>query len=119
MSILNPIATFKTGTHTVTRTVAGTYDANGRLVAGSTSTFPIEASITPVDGRELQNLPEAQHGEEVRRLLTATELKARSPGYAGDTVDIGGEAWEVVRAEPWSFRGTLFYQAFISRKVAS
>lgn len=117
--ITSPIGTFKTGTYTVTRTVAGTYDANGRLVAGSSSTFPIDASITPVDGRTLQNLPEAQHGEEVQALLTTTALIARQPGNAGDRVEISSESWEVIRSQSWSARGKTFTQAYIARKATS
>lgn len=119
MSILSPIATFATDAYTVTRTGAGTYDSDGRLVAGSTSTFSIDAVVQPLRGRELRNLPEAQHGEEMRALLTGTELRARQPGNAGDTVSISSEDWEVVRLEPWSFRGTSFWRAIIARKAAS
>lgn len=115
MSLIGVIERFATGTYTVTRRGTGTY-SSGRLVAGSTSTFTITASLQPVRGRELQNLAPAQHGEEVKVLYTATLLRVRSPDGAGDLVTINSESWEVFQVEPWEAFGETHYRAYVARK---
>ena len=111
MSLTGVIARFKTGDYTVTRSANGTY-VNGRLVAGAPSTFSIEASIQPVTGRELQALPEAYHGEEVKVIYTVTELLAAP---TPDVVTIDGEAWEVFKCQRWQAFGGTHYRAHAAR----
>ena len=69
------------GALTVTRTVvaAGAYDSHGRALAGTTSTLPIVALVTPTEGRDLKIITDAAITEEVRVLLTGTPLKTREP----------------------------------------
>lgn len=120
MSLVDVIASFKTGDYTVTRTPKGATTL-GRYTAGSPSTFSIAASIQPVAGRELQALPEAQHGEEVRVIYTTTELKTRDPGFEPDTIEIDSEDWTIFRFERWQAFGAAndaqHFRAFASRKV--
>ena len=118
MALSGVISAFKTGTYTVTRTGGGTY-SSGVYTAGSTSTFDITASVQPVSGRDLQVLPEGQHGNEVRVIYTTTELRTRNPTNAGDKISIGSEDWEVFRFERWEAFGLNLsgdhYRAFASR----
>jgi hypothetical protein len=114
MSLRGVIARFASGQYTVTRHAAESY-VDGLLVAGSTSTFSITASVQPVTGRELQTLPEAQHGREVRVVFTTAELRTRQAGNAPDTIEIDGETWAVERQEGWNAFGGYHSRAFITR----
>lgn len=115
MSLNGVISSFNTGIYTVAREGSGTY-VDGILQVGAADTpFSIVASIQPASGRDLKNLPEAQHGEETRVVFTTTELRTRTPAGAPDTVMIDGEPWTVVRVERWQHWGTTHYRAYISR----
>lgn len=101
MSIIHPIGRFKTGTYTVTRTVAGT-PVLGVYAPGSTSTFPIDASIQPMSGREMLVLPVERRGQDVRKLWTKTaELYIVRPGFEADTLVVSGEVFEVFNVKTW------------------
>lgn len=114
MSVASAIAAMKTGDYTVTRTAASTTDGHGRIVAGATSTFTIEASIQPVTDRDLKVLPEALHAEDLRKVFTVTELRAVPP----DSITIGGEAWHVVgRPKRWEAFGSGHTEAIIARQA--
>ena len=114
MSWADVIDCFASDTYTVTRTVEATYTL-GRKVAGSTSTLSVIASIQPVTGYDLENLPEGQHSENVRHVYTTTELKARQDGFAPDKFAIDSETWEVWRLERWEDGAETHYRATISR----
>ncbi len=121
MSLTGVIARMSTGTYTVTRRTAATYDASGALVAGSTTTLTINASVqngfaTASAGRTMRTLPEAQHSDDVRVLFTTTELRPRTPTVDADRVTIDGEAFEVWQVRKASIRA-VFYRCLVSRKV--
>jgi hypothetical protein len=113
MGLADVIATFQTGTYTVTRRAAGTTTA-GKHTIGSTSTFSIDASIRPLSGRDLRSLPPAQHGEERRKLYTTTLLRAAG-AVPGDSVSIASEDWLVINVKPYDISG--HYAAIVSRQV--
>lgn len=117
MSLPDVIDSFATGTYVLTRTTQGTYAA-GRYTGGSTSTISIVASIQPLSGRDLQAMPEAQHGTETRVVYTKTPLQTESPAGPPDRVTIDGELWEVTQAFRWEAFGGAYYKAFISRLVS-
>lgn len=101
--------------HTVSRRLAETYDANGRAVQAAAQDLTIFMSVQPVDGRELRNLPEAQHGEEIRVARSFLELKMRDGTYAPDVVTIKDEPWVVVRTKEWP----RHWESYLSRAVVS
>lgn len=105
MGLSGVIGRFKTGIYAVTRTVAATYDANGRVVAGSTAVINVPASIQPLSGRELQALPEGQHGTEMRKMYSEVELRGRTPTNDPDIVSYKSENWEVVNVFSWEAFG--------------
>lgn len=70
---------------------------NGRPSAPTTANVNITANVQPADGETLKVLPEARHGEDVRRLLTATELYCEKAGFLPDQITIGGERFEVAK----------------------
>lgn len=62
------------------------------------SYFLMQASILPLTGRDLKDLPEGQYGEEKRDIFSTVELKGRGDGYEADVfsgVDVAGDLWRV------------------------
>ena len=115
MSRLPSITRFATAaSYTVTRTAEGTL-SNGRYTPGAETSTSIVAVIQPVNGRDLQALPEAQHSEEIRVCYTATRLYTREPNQDPDIVTIDSEDWEVIRVERWEAWGVNHYRAFLAR----
>jgi hypothetical protein len=92
MSLDDVVSSLATGTYTVSRRSAGTYDANGQYVDGSISTLTISASCQPLSGRELQRLPEGARNRESRVFYTRTELKSVDgvTGAPPDVVEVPG-----------------------------
>lgn len=114
--ITDSISAFATGTYTVTRPTIPTVVA-GRAVAGTPSTFTIDASIQPVqDGRKLLALVEAYHCAEVRLVLTRTVIEPLTPSHGADVVTYQSEPWVVIEAERWDAFGTSWTRAYIARR---
>lgn len=115
MSVTAVILRNATGTYTVTRRVAETY-VDGLPVAGSPSTLSVRAVIQPATGRDLQQLPEAQFGTEIRKMFTTVEIMTRTPTHAPDVVTIDGESWEVINVARWQARTGTHWEALLSRE---
>lgn len=81
------------------------------------STFSIIASVQPVAGRELQMLPEGEHGDEALLVITETELRTRRSGNDPDRISIDGELWRVVHVETWRSFGAVHYETFVRRGI--
>src|SRR5262245_39232790 len=121
MSLRDSILSLSTGTYTVTRTLAGTFDERGRYTAGGTSTFAIVASIQPATGRQLRDLPEGQRGDEVIAIYTITELRGRMPGAPGNEPDLvayRGEPWTVTQVKRWESFGEVHFECLAVRAPA-
>lgn len=116
MSLSGVIGRFKTGTYNVTRTAVGVR-VNQVYVPGATTVIPIDASIQPVSGRMLQDLPEGQHAEESRLVYTRTELKTRTPGTDPDIISIDGEDYRVTRVEKYGTISGGHYRVWAERVV--
>lgn len=103
-------------TYTVTRQVEGSY-VDGVYTPGGISNFTVDASVQPISGMELENLPEGQHAENTRVLYTTTaELFPRNPTNEADEIAIDGEDWEVFNVETWFAFGCTHYKCLIARK---
>lgn len=74
----------------VARKAVNTYSA-GEVVAGATTTFSILMSFQPLNGRDLDRLPEGQRERVTHKGYTETLLQVRPP----DVVTVGGEAFQV------------------------
>jgi len=118
MALVDTIARFKTGTYVVTRTPLGTYDSHGRLVAGSPSTFPIDALLVPPEpAQELEIRGEGFNVKDVRIAYTTTQLFPGSPTNAPDQISIDGDQHAVFRVVgPWIKGGNTFYEAWAARQ---
>lgn len=78
-------------------------------------TFAIVASIQPVRGRELADLPEGQRGDEIKVVYTTTEVQTRMPGFEPDVITIDGEPWTLIRSERWESFGSVHWRAYCAR----
>lgn len=110
---LNAIGTVRrlsTNTYVVTRSNPGSYDVNGRAVAGSTTTLTIYASIQPLGGGELEYLPEGLRTDQVVAVWTDTRLQTTSVANAtaADVIQYGTDTYEVKTVEDWSESGKIF-----------
>lgn len=112
MNLGGVIASFATGTYTVTRQGPTTVDVDGRAVTAAPSTFSILASVQPMSGRELQRLSEGLRVAERRVLFTSTSLRVIG---APDVVSVDGELWEVETVEHWGPAIGTFFKATIAK----
>lgn len=108
----------RTGTYTVTRRGGGTYDADGYHVAGSSSTFSIDAVVQPyAGGRRMLPLPEGVRAEDVRHVHTTTALRTRDNAGEADAIAIGGEVYYAWAVEgPYTLGGSTHYEAYVARR---
>lgn len=113
------LATFATGTYTVTRRGASSFAAGtGEPVAGSTSTFTSVASVQPFPGREAKNLPEGIETHDARVMFAEELLRAaddRTKTQA-DRVTVDGDVFEVLKVEPWGGNLLPHYRATLVRR---
>lgn len=115
MSLVGVIGSFATGVYEVTRATEGTYDENGRLVAGVESSFEVEGVLTALSGDDLQVAASAEHADETRVLYTTTELYTRTRTHEPDRVSALGSTWEVFRVERRDAFGDTHYKVYLSR----
>ena len=84
MNVSSLIASFATGTYTVTRTTARSL-SRGKATAGTTSSVSITGSVWPASGNDLKRLPEGRRTSEVMNLMTTTQLYVGGQGSATQT----------------------------------
>ncbi len=125
MSLRDTIDSLATGTYMVFRRASGTREM-GRYQPGDLTSFPIVAVVETVTGRELQDLPEGQRGDEIVFICTRTELKTRTPG-AEDASEYGGDGTEpdivlvddshfkVIRCDRCRSFGDVHFEAYAAR----
>lgn len=114
MNFTPNIASFATGTYTVTRRGPTTVGADGRVDLASSSTLSILASVQPLGGRDLERLPEGLRVGERRKMYTGTVLKVSD---TPDVVAIDGADWEVETCLDYQVLGA--YSKYLIRKVGS
>lgn len=114
MTLRGAIASLSTGTYTVTRRAPDTR-VQGRTVEGSESTFSIVASVQPVSGRELRDLPEGERGDETIVIYTVTEVRS---GANPDEIEVDGSRFVIVKCERWKSFGAQHFRAYAARKDA-
>ena len=121
MSLLSPRFNTKgpnsDGSYTVTRYGAGTGNSAGHWTQPSGSTFSIFASVQPLSGRALRDLPEGLRADDVRWVYTNTELRSIQPGDdLYDTIAIeGGDVWRVTKVERFTVLSG-HYRATVERE---
>lgn len=108
MDLAALVASFSSGTFTVTRTARGD-TTRGRITAGTTSSVTITAAWHPGSGfrssagNMMSRLPEGRTTEDLRMIYTTTRLYDGGAGedYEADKVTIGGVIFEVENVAPW------------------
>jgi hypothetical protein len=97
------IASFATGTYTVTRTARGSI-TRGKTADGTTSSVSITAAVWPAVGNDLKRLPENRRTSEAVNLMTSTLLYVGGQGsaYEADKVAIGSESYEISDVDTWT-----------------
>lgn len=102
-----------TGRYKVTRSSPASVDASGRRVAPASTTFEATGVLWPLQGKELERLPEGLRNREVQKLITSTELRTLETTMP-DVLTIDGYAWEVAKVAAW--RGGNFFECTIARR---
>jgi hypothetical protein len=95
-------------TYQFTQSAAGSYNAAGIAVRGSSTIIDVLASIQVVTGRELQRLREGRRNEEWIKIFTLTQLFTEGTAQGATYVNFNGENFEVDR----SFRKDLYGNYF-------
>lgn len=98
--IATPIDFFSK-TVSLTRKAAGTYDASGNYVEGTPTTINIFASIQPVTGRDLMDVPEGTRTEAEYKLWTREDLQV------DDVIVDGSDQFRVCHTRPRRIFGTF------------
>jgi len=99
------IASFATGTYTVTRRGPSTVGVDGRADLATSTTFSILAAVQPLGGRDLQLQTNGMRVAERQTLYTETRLRVKDDP---DIVTIAGEDWEVENQSDQSVMGNYF-----------
>lgn len=76
---------------------AGSTGTDGRWVEGTTTDTALVGSLQPLNGDEVQALPEGDRQRRTRKVYTTTPISAGSvqDGIRPDQVLDGSEVWEV------------------------
>jgi hypothetical protein len=85
----------------VTRYSSGGF-VDGEWVEGAASAFTIQASVQPVNGRELETLPEGQRTRRTYKVYTDTLLQVATPESRSDRIAYGTKALEVQSVKDYS-----------------
>lgn len=101
------LASFYTGTYTVTRPSLRTY-TDGRLDLETFATFTTQAVVQPAPARELERLPEGLRTRETVAVWSPVELASQKDSQGADRLEIGGEDFEVQWVEKWDTLGAFW-----------
>jgi hypothetical protein len=127
VSLRGVIGSLNAATYSVQRRASGSYDEHGRYASGALTMLSIVADVQPMIGRDLEQLPEGERGNEAKLVITTTELRTRMPGaddaseYGGagsepDRVLIDGEWYVVTKVETWRSFGSVHYECVATRE---
>lgn len=115
MDLSGVVLDLASGVYTITRITPGTYGTDGRFVPGTQSTFTIQASVQPLDGRDLLRLPEGLRTHELLKVYSPTQLFVQGAGQDPDVITLQATPYQVEVAEQWGDDGN--YWKMIVRKV--
>lgn len=103
MDLSSLVASFQTGTYTVTRRARGA-TVRGRVGDGTTTTLTIAASVSPAYGSDLSRLKQGRQSTEGKVIFTTTPIMLGGQGeaYEADRISIGGVNFEVEKVETWN-----------------
>ena len=96
----------------------GSRGTDGRFTAGALTDTTIQASVQPVNGQELQTLPEGDRQRDWLKVYTLATLKTNNQHtqIPADRIVIDTIVYEVRQVWPWRTRAPLpHFKAFIVR----
>lgn len=106
---------------TLRRPAPGSY-VNGRWVEGATTDSTITASIQPLTGEDMEELPEARRESEGYNMYTSTQVRTVQEAGSNQNADrivFNGKEYEVHQVRPWqnntNFTIVNHYRYFILR----
>lgn len=93
-----------------------TWDEDGAAVEPATVDTPIRGSVQPLNGDELQTLPEGVRSKKTRKFYTKSEIRVEDQhtGTKADHVIIDGETYQARTVERYG-RGLRHYKATLVR----
>jgi hypothetical protein len=87
------------------RFAGGTRGTDGRYVPGAATDTPINASVQPIGGVELQTLEEGDRQRDPKRVYTDSDLRTSNqhvtPKTKADHVIIDSVVYQVRRVDTW------------------
>lgn len=117
MNVSGLMASFATGTYTVTRTAHGSVVA-GKTVAGTTTSVSVSAAIWPANNNDLMRLPENRRTTDAIALMTSSQIYIGGQGttHEADKISYLGETWEAADIDVWtdSLSGATAYKCIFT-----
>jgi len=106
-------------TYTVTRPLAAATYVKGRLVKAATEEIEIQATIQPLNSKEVLLLPEGQRTKETIKIYSATELNPGSNKTKknGDTIAYDGNGYEIISVADWSKMNGIKHFKMVGQKI--
>lgn len=95
------------------RTVS--FDSRGDVVEAAPTSVSIVGSLQPVNGTNIEAVPEGLRGRASAMLYTQTALNEAKTTQAGDRIDFSGDTYEVIGRVDWNFPGAHY--AYVLEKV--
>lgn len=84
--------------------VAGSRDPlTGRGIPGSYTESTINVDYQPLNGRELDSLPEGRRGKQSFKVYSDTKYKTIKEIDTPDRFIIDSDEYEIINREPWQF----------------
>lgn len=118
MALIDMSATvLKYATAIAVKRRASSTTVKGKAVPGALSNLTVMAVCAPVQGRELERLPEGMRTEEVIQVITVDELRTSDATGTADLVTWQGRDYEVQLVADYSQLGNFrrYYAAKVER----
>jgi len=97
----------------IRRKVAGTY-VNGLWVEGGFTNITILASVQPLNGEQLEMLPEGRRTTQSVKIYTDTKLQTVTSANP-DILLAFGDEFEVITVEPWQSNVISHYKCIAQK----
>ena len=101
--------------YTVKRYASGSY-VDGRWVEGSETELTIKTSVQPLNGKELEALPEGRREKSSYKGYTSLYMQTVQNSENPDRIVIDGDEYEIFTVENWQSNIINHYK-FIAQKT--
>lgn len=103
--------------HTITgKRKSASTNVDGRFTPGSQTDISFKASIQPLNGKELESLPEGRREKDTYNIYTDFQLRTvdEEGNTNPDQVDIFGQSFEIIKVDTWKNNVIPHYKAIAS-----